>query len=244
MNCFFETVASMWIMTLRTVKGRPPTDLDDDTIQESLEGCRMSLEVREKELVEACKRLGHEAVRRKAQADLPGAKAKLMERRRAVKRLEKLRNSLSLVDTQLDALRNTELDKELMHTLMASSAALKKAGVGTGVREAEAVMSELDEQMREASELNSVLSSQALEVDLEFDLEEELNTFMQEEKEAENHSVVAVLEKQLPPVPRHTMLAVEEEERPVKIQEQEALLPAKPVKSKSSHQRQLSRMMM
>jgi hypothetical protein len=244
MNCFFETVASMWIMTLRTVKGRPPTDLDDDTIQESLEGCRMSLEVREKELVEACKRLGHEAVRRKAQADLPGAKAKLMERRRAVKRLEKLRNSLSLVDTQLDALRNTELDKELMHTLMASSAALKKAGVGTGVREAEAVMSELDEQMREASELNSVLSSQALEVDLEFDLEEELNTFMQEEKEAEDHPVVAVLDKQLPPVPRHTMLAVEEEERPVKIQEQEALLPAKPVKSKSGHQRQLSRMMM
>ena len=90
MNCFFKTVASMWIMTLRTVKGRPPNDLDDDTIQESLEGCRMSLEVREKELVEACKRLGHEAVRRKAQADLPGAKAKLMERRRAVKRLEKL----------------------------------------------------------------------------------------------------------------------------------------------------------
>lgn len=230
----------MWIMTLKTVKGRPPNDLDDDTIQESLEGCRMSLEVREKELVEACKRLGHEAVRRKAQADLPGAKAKLMERRRAVKRLEKLRNSLSLVDTQLDALRNTELDKELMHTLMASSAALKKAGVGTGVREAEAVMSELDEQMREASELNSVLSSQALEVDLEFDLEEELNSFMQEEKEQQ---VAVVIEKTLPPVPTHTMLA-EKEEKPVALQEEEALLPARPVRSKSGHQRQMSRMMM
>ena len=131
-----------------------------------------------------------------------------------------------------------------MHTLMASSAALKKAGVGTGVREAEAVMSELDEQMREASELNSVLSSQALEVDLEFDLEEELNSFMQEEKEAAEIPVVAVLEKQLPPVPHHTMLTIEEEERPVMIQEHEALLPARPSKSKSSHQRQLSRMIM
>ena len=83
----------MCIMTLRTVKDKPPTDKDDDTIQERVEGCRVSLEVRKKELVETCKRLGHEAVRRKAQADLPGAKAKLMERRRAVKHLEKLRGA-------------------------------------------------------------------------------------------------------------------------------------------------------
>jgi len=171
----------MWIMTLRTVKGKPQADYDDETIQEGLEGCRMSLEAREAELCETCKRLGREALRRKMQSDMSGAKTKLMERRRALKRLEKLRNSLSLVDTQLDALWNTELDRELMNTLMASSAALKKAGVGTGVKEAEQVMSELDEQMREASELNSVLATQNIDLDMDFDMEEELKMFMEEE---------------------------------------------------------------
>ena len=75
--------------------------------------------------------------------------------------------------------------KELMNTLKASSAALKKAGVGTGVKEAEAVMSELDEQMREASELTQVLSNQTLELDMEFDLEEELESLLQDNNDSE-----------------------------------------------------------
>ncbi len=40
----------------------------------------------------------------------------MMERKRAFNRLEKLRGSLGLVDAQMDALRTTELDKELMQT--------------------------------------------------------------------------------------------------------------------------------
>ncbi len=181
MNCLFETVASMWIVTLKTIKRGAP-EADDESVQENLEGCRMSLEVREAELAESCKKLGREALRRRQQGDAAGAKAKLMERRRSMKRLEKLRNSLTLVDTQLDALRNTELDKELMQTLVASSTALKKAGVGKGVKEAEAVMSDLDEQMREASDLNQVLSSN-LQDETDFDLDEEFEMLMSEESD-------------------------------------------------------------
>jgi hypothetical protein len=93
--------------------------------------------------------------------------------------LEKLRSSLSLVDAQLDALRSTELDKELMQTLLASSAALKRAGVGKGVKEAEAVMSELDEQLRESGELTSVLAG-GVQEEIDFDLDEEFEQFEQE----------------------------------------------------------------
>ena len=53
-----------------------------------------------------------------------------------MKRLKMLRNNLALVTTQIDALQSTELDKELMQTLWASSAAVKKAGAGKGVKEA------------------------------------------------------------------------------------------------------------
>jgi LmbE family N-acetylglucosaminyl deacetylase len=181
MNCLFETVASMWLVTLKTIKRGVP-DADDDAVQENLEGCRMSLEVREAELAESCKKLGRDALRRKQQGDIVGAKTKLMERKRSIKRLEKLRNSLTLVDTQLDALRNTELDRELMQTLVASSAALKKAGVGKGVKEAEAVMSELDEQMRESSDLTQVLSNN-IQDDTDFDMDEEFELLMSEEKD-------------------------------------------------------------
>lgn len=156
---------------------RPVVCEDDDSVHESLIGCRLSLESREADLSEGCKRLGREALRRQKQGDSAGARLKLLERRRVTKRLEKLRNSLVLVDAQMDALQSTELDRELLQTLVASSAALKKAGVGTGVREAEAVMSELDEQMRESGELTSVLTGPLAE-DADLDVEEELKLLM------------------------------------------------------------------
>jgi hypothetical protein len=177
MNCLLETIAGMWLMSRRAIGVRPVACEDDDSVQESLIGCRLSLESREAELVEACKRLGKEALRRQKQGDAAGAKLKLLERRRVSKRLDKLRNSLVLVDAQMDALQSTELDRELLQTLVASSAALKKAGVGTGVREAEAVMSSLDEQMRESGELTSVLTGPLAE-DADLDVEEELKLLM------------------------------------------------------------------
>jgi hypothetical protein len=139
-----------------------------------LEECRANLEQREADLTESIMRMGKEALRRKRIGDLSGARSKMIERQRGLKRLERLRSSLTLVDTQLDALRTTELDKELMQTLLASSAALRKAGIGKGVKEAEQVMSELEEQLKESSELTSVLAAGVWrDEDLDAELEEE-----------------------------------------------------------------------
>ena len=96
------------------------------------------------------------------------------ERKRGVARLEKLRNGLALLDKQLDALRTSELDKELMNSLRASSQAMKRAGIGIGAEEAERVMNELEDQIEDASELTTVLAtpliSGADEAELEADL--------------------------------------------------------------------------
>jgi hypothetical protein len=181
MNCLLETIASIWMLSVRaTVSESGQADEEEAGIHDNLEGCRNSLEAREADLAEGCRRLGREALKRKQAGDIPGAKTKMLERKRACKRLEKLRSSLALVDAQLDALRTTELDKELMQTLLASSAALKKAGVGKGVKEAETVMSELDEQLRESSELTSVLAGGLQDVDCEFDFDEEFELLEQE----------------------------------------------------------------
>ena len=203
MNCFLETIASIYFMGWEAV-GRAAPD-DDDSVQEGLEGCRMSLEAKEAGLEESMNRLGRDALRRKHSGDMKGAQMKLLERRRVLKRLEKLRSSITLIDTQLDALQSTELDRELMQSLLASSAALKRAGVEKGVKEAEAVMVELDEHMKESSKFTDVLSSSIGE-DIDIDLDEEFSLL---ESEFEVGRVVTVdtvkqsdegrVEKQLEP---------------------------------------------
>jgi len=202
MNCLLETVASLWVLSFRSVYGQVTTE-EEVCVQEGLEGCRSGLEQREAALSEAVARLGQEALRRRQLGDMAGARTKLLERRRAAKRLEKLRSSLTLVDAQLDALRSTELDKELIQTLAASSAALKKAGVGKGVKEAEDIMSDLETQLRESSELTSVLSGQLVD-DGDIDLDEELDLLTQD-----TIAAPVVVNMQAPEAP-----ASVEEERP------------------------------
>ena len=205
-------------MSRRSLGLRTPV-YEDETIQESLEGCRMSLEAKEAELVEACRRLARDALRRKQQGDPVGAKTKLTERRRGLKRLEKLRNNLTLVAGQIDELQNTELDRELMQTLVASSAALKRAGVGRGVKEAEDVMMQLEEQMRESSEMTSVLSG-PLQDDGDFDLDEELELLG---KEGELAGAVVSVERIKPSAPAQPAAG------PAAVPELEAGEPRPPV---------------
>lgn len=127
--------------------------------QDGLEQCRRNMEGRERELQEVTTRLAAEALAKRKQGDSLMARSKLMERRRVMKRLERLRQGLELVDTQLDAIKSSELDKEIMLTLKASTNAMRKAGINLGIQEVENVMSELDEQMREAHDVTSVLSN-------------------------------------------------------------------------------------
>lgn len=88
-------------------------------------------------------------------------------------------------------------------------------------------MSELDEQMREASELNSMLATQSLDVDLDFDMEEELRHSMDEDKE---ETVTAVpefssdMKMPLPSVPESRIVSDVEIEDPSK-EETALLLP-------------------
>ena len=158
MNCLLEAAASLWLGGRRRVMTEPPEE-EVMTAQDGLEQCRRNMEGRERELQGLASRLGIEAVTKRKQGDALMARSKIMERRRVLKRLERLRQGLDLVDTQLDAIKSSELDKEIMLTLKASTNAMRKAGINLGVQEVESVMSELDEQMREAHDVTSVLST-------------------------------------------------------------------------------------
>ena len=158
MNCFLEAMATLWITARRQVITEP---VEEEVVSahEGLEQCRRNMEGRERELQVVIMRLSEEALAKKREGDVLMARAKLVERRRCTKRLERLRHGIELVDTQIDAIKTSELDKEIMLTLKASTSAMRKAGINLGVQEVETVMSEIDEQMREVQDITDVLSN-------------------------------------------------------------------------------------
>ena len=158
MNCLLESVAGVYLGCRNRLLGAPVED-ECGSAQEHLEDCMKSMGGREKELVESVKRLGREALTTKREGDLSGARAKVTERLRAGRRLDKLRNSMHIVESQLDAMRNSELDKEIMYSLKTSTAALKKAGVSVAIADAETVINELDEQLKDIHDVTAVLAN-------------------------------------------------------------------------------------
>lgn len=177
----FEALASAWLSTKKKLLPEPP-DEQVFTAQDNLEQCRKSMELREKEIQDSISKLSKEAVARNKAGDKMAAKLKMAERARHMKRLEKLRSSMNIIDTQLDAIKSSELDKEIMMSLRASTIALKKAGIGVNVNEVENVMNELDDQMKEMQDITSVLANPvATAFDDENSIDEELAALMLQE---------------------------------------------------------------
>lgn len=158
MNCLLEVMATVWMTARRQVMTEPVVE-EVASAHEGLEQCRRNMEGRERELQTHIERLTAEALVKKREGDVSQARARLQERRRCTKRLERLRHGIDLVDSQIDAIKTSELDKEIMLTLKASSSAMRKAGINLGVQEVENVMSEIDEQMREVQDITDVLSN-------------------------------------------------------------------------------------
>ena len=173
MNCLLEALAGAYL-TVRARLVSEPVEVEVYSAQDNLESCRRTMEGREGEYLEEARKLGAAALAQKRAGNQAGARARVLERRRVVRRLEKLRNGLALVDSQLEAIRSSELDREIMLTLRASTSAMKKAGIGVALQDAEQVMGELDSTIRDTQELNSVLAGPLAGSEEDLELDEEL----------------------------------------------------------------------
>lgn len=188
-NICLEAFATIWIRTKKSIM-REPEEQQVFTAQDNLEQCKKSMQLREAELQDNIKKLAKEAIQKKQIGDIAAARAKVNERNRAIKRLDKLRSSLNIIDTQLDAIKTSELDKEIMISLRASSLALKKAGIGVNAAEVENVMTELDDQMRDMQDVTSVLANPVNNMyDDDYDLDQELALLL----ENDNNTIVTSL---------------------------------------------------
>jgi len=212
MNCLLEAIAGVWLDARRRMVAEPVEE-EVMSAQDGLEQCRRNMEGRQRELVASVERLNREAVAKVRQKDPGAARAKLLERRRLQKRLDRLRHGLGLVDTQLEAIKTSELDKEIMLTLKASTSAMKKAGITLGVQEVESVMTELDEQMREVHDITSAFATPLQGAGPEdADLDAELQELLQDALGPAETVAPAPPQRQDVPIPAPAVL--EEPARP------------------------------
>ena len=173
MNCLLEALAGAYL-TVRARLMADPVEEEVFSAQDSLESCRRTMEGREREYLEESRKLGAAALAAKRTGNFSAARSRILDRRRVVRRIEKLRHGLLLVDSQLEAIRTSELDKEIMLTLRASTSAMKKAGIGVRVEDAERVMNDLDDTLTQTQDLTSVLSAQLAYAEEDQELDAEL----------------------------------------------------------------------
>ena len=182
-NICFEAIASVWLHTKKQIM-KEPVEQQIMESQESLENTRKNIEMRERELLNTITKLAKEAVTRKKHGDVVGARSKMQERARAMKDQKKMQDMLTTIETQLDAIKTCELEKEIMKSLKASSTALKKAGIGVNMNDVENVMSELDDHIKEIQEKTTVLTNPINNMYEDDDeLESELNSLLDNDDE-------------------------------------------------------------
>jgi uncharacterized membrane protein len=104
--------------------------------------------------------LERQAVMYKQGKNVPAARKKMMERARARAQLEKIQNSMLMIDMHKSTIEGTELDLSVLETLKASGDVLRQMGAtGNGLRAVEDLVSGLEESMQNAAEITNVLSS-------------------------------------------------------------------------------------
>ena len=178
MNCLFEGVCGLYLF----LRERCSPPLDTHALEDAcahMETCKATLSSKERELTATHDRLGRMALDRRKLSDTTGVRRYMAERRRVLAKVERVRACLGVVDKQLDALQNRELNQELFKSLSLSNHAMKRVGVTADTDEAERLMGELDDQIAHSVEFTQVLST-PLESDVpgadagELDLDAEL----------------------------------------------------------------------
>lgn len=162
-------------------------------VQQDLQTCRMKMDEQEQTLTRRVHELSKEAFDRRCRNDKAGAIRKLRERQRVGTQLTRVQSTLALLDMHTHAVEGAEMDHTIIETLRASTDALKRIGVDSGIKDAEQVVEDVRTQMEKAMEITNTLldpngigeimstSMQGSGYISEADLEAELNQLMDDE---------------------------------------------------------------
>lgn len=165
-SCLLEALASMWVdfyhgAFVSKQRLREENEMIQmSLIQSDLASCYDKLCQREAELIKKIEALGADAVARKRRKDLNGAKRKMLDRKQAESQLQKLQNSMTIIDIHRNTIEGSALDRSVLEALRASGDALKHLGAsGQGIGKVEDIIHEVETQMEEANEITKIISS-------------------------------------------------------------------------------------
>ena len=156
LNAFYECFALAWLTLYKGSMFRSkPSEVD--LAEQRLIQNKGVLLSKEREFMTAIQQIDADIVTMRDKKPASVLQLKLKERKRYKQRLEKVQNSISVMDKHIDTLQSSELDKIIYDSLKLSSQALKKNVQSVKVYDVENVMSELDDHILEAGEVNQVL---------------------------------------------------------------------------------------
>lgn len=191
MDCFLESIAGMWIRMLRNFGVRTTSS---DVIAEAKEQLRETIGVVNKQIQDMNSEISTITCslrhRRSAMPKTELRKQVLQARKRRCE-VDALQNKVMLMESQLDALENNEVNKTVLRTLQSSALALKDMGLQNDLLKADSVISELEEGMNQVHDINSTVSTGVVQLDLALtddDLEAELDLLFDREVTVVKHS--------------------------------------------------------
>ena len=98
-------------------------------IKQDLDSCQQHLAFKEKELMQRLDDLTLDAKQRLLVKDVTGARRRLMDKRRVSEQLQKVSNSICVIQSHAEAIEQTTWNKELLQTLRASATAIRSLNV-------------------------------------------------------------------------------------------------------------------
>ncbi len=165
-SCLLDLIASTWVDLYHAAfVNRKSLEQENERIrmsavQRDLDKCYSMLQQREAELQMRVSQLGRQAIMYKQGKNLAGARKKMLERARVQAQMEKIQNSILMIEMHRSTLEGTAMDISVLETLKASGDALRQMGVtGQGLRAVEDLVSGLEESMQSAAEITQVLST-------------------------------------------------------------------------------------
>jgi hypothetical protein len=155
-SCLQEAISALFI----AFTGRYRLTYEDKALEaeDQLSRLLLQLDRREESLRNTIQQCARDALALRTR-DRVRCRLKVQEYKRAQAQLDRLTSYKDMVSVHMDALRNTELNKTLISALQESSKTLKGMGIVDGVRQAEAVVSDVETSMAQAQELSQVLNA-------------------------------------------------------------------------------------
>ena len=169
-NPLFEFIASLWQGVISsTSQQNTSVEYSDERkmmkmsmIQHDLEHCHKELLHRFEVLQTKASDMltqGREQMKKK---EIAAAKRCVLSRRRLLSQMDLVNNSICALDNHLSVLEGMDLDMTVLRTLRASGHALKHMSIPGGMQAVDEIMSSVEEQINDASELAKAVSTGTL----------------------------------------------------------------------------------